>query len=57
MINDAQWKMLEARLPKPKPKPKGGMPSADNHQVLVGILLVFRAGAKWQGLQDRYASP
>ena len=55
-INDDQWKLLEALLPKAKPSRKGGRPAIDNRQVLEGILWVLRTGARWQDLPDRYPS-
>jgi transposase len=55
-LTDAQWKKLEALLPRPKPSRKGGRPPADNRACLEGILWVLRSGARWKDLPKDFPS-
>lgn len=57
LINDAQWEMLEPRLPKPEPNPKGGRPQTENLEVLEGILWILRTVSRWCEIPNRYPSP
>lgn len=56
-ITAAQWKILDALIPKPTSRKDGrGRPWKDRRAVLNGVLWVLRTGAPWADVPDRYPS-
>jgi len=56
-LTEAQWKILDALIPKPAPRTDGrGRPWKDRRTVLNGILWVLRTGAPWADIPERYPS-
>ena len=54
-LTEAQWNLVEPRLPQDPVRPDGrGRPWSDRRQVLNGGLWLVRTGAPWQALPDRY---
>jgi putative transposase len=47
-LTDAQWRLIETRIPRPKP---GGRPRSVNlREVMNGILYMVRTGCSWRQL-------
>ena len=56
-LTDQQWKILAPLIPEPAKRRDGrGRPWKERRTVLNGILWVFRTGAPWADLPDRYPS-
>src|ERR1700680_3040076 len=56
-LTHAQWAILDTLIPEPAPRIDGrGRPWKDRRAVLNGILWVFRTGAPWADVPDRYPS-
>ncbi|MBE7457458.1 MAG: transposase [Planctomycetia bacterium] len=56
-MTDTQGSIIEPLMPRPQPSLKGGRKCVDNRRVLEGILWVWRTGARWQDLPEKYPSP
>ncbi|KAA0219568.1 MAG: transposase [Planctomycetota bacterium] len=57
LLTDTQGSIIEPLMPRPQPSLKGGRKCVDNRRVLEGILWVWRTGARWQDLPEKYPSP
>lgn len=56
-LQDEQWALIEALLPKVKRRADGrGRPRCDDRSVLNGILWILRSGARWKDLPERFPS-
>ena len=54
-VTDAQWAILDPLIPEPPRRSDGrGRPWKDRRSVLNGILWMFRTGAPWSDLRERY---
>ncbi len=56
LLNDRQWEVIKALLPKARRRRKRGRPRAEERMVLEGILWVLRSGARWRDLPREYPS-
>src|ERR1700735_5288673 len=55
-LNDEQWKLIEALLPKVGRVDGRGRPRIEDRAVLNGIFWVLRTGAAWADLPRRFPS-
>jgi transposase len=55
-LNDEQWKLIEALLPKVGRVDGCGRPRIEDRAVLNGIFWVLRTGAAWADLPRRFPS-
>ena len=54
-LSDAEWAILARLIPSPPHRADGrGRPWRDAREVLGGILWVFKTGARWRDLPNRY---
>lgn len=55
-LTDAQWAILDSLIPEPPRRKDGrGRPWRSRREVLDGILLVLRTGARWSDLRRSYS--
>src|SRR3712207_2181966 len=54
-LTDAQWAVSEPLIPEAERAPSGpGRPWRPAREVFNGVLWIWRTGARWQALPDRY---